>query len=150
MRRKRTGKLLQYVVIAEMYGLHVRIDKVRLVSEGLLEQCLDDVEIDSQQRRKRAHVSDVLHEDAGAGAFKILVAHPGQRNADDRDVVTIQETAARPGRVIDQAAARLDFGHVTRIRLCVHRHHIVDAVRAATVAVTRDANFVPRWQALDI
>ncbi len=63
-----------------------------------------------------------------------------------RDELTI----ARPGRVVEQNAARRDLLQVARIRLRVHGDHDVDGARTREIAVLADADLVPRRQSLDV
>jgi hypothetical protein len=147
---QRADEVLLCVIVADPDGLHVRVDQVLLVGKRFLEQRRDRCHVDIQQRRQRADISDVLHQDACPRAIEGLVAHLRQRNTEYGDVVAIELPLARPGRVIDQPAARPDVGEVLRISLRIHRNHDVDPVRTRLVAVTRDAYLVPGRQALDV
>jgi hypothetical protein len=73
--RKRTVEVLPGVVVAQPDGQMVRFHERGLAAELLLQQPLHHVGVDSQQRRERTHVSDVLHQDALSRALEVLHAH---------------------------------------------------------------------------
>ena len=148
--RQRAGDVRLRVVVAELDRLHVRVDQRRLLRIGLGQQLADLPEIQIEQRRQRAGVADVLHQDARAHALEGFVAELRQRHADHGDVVAAQQRRARPGRVVEEIAARRHVAQVARIGLGVHRHHDVDLPGARHVAVLRDADLVPGRQALDV
>ncbi len=148
--RQRTLEMLACIVVADLQRLHVRVEQRFLAGVTLGQQRAHDVEIDLQQRGEHAGVHDVLEQDSRPHTLERLIAHARQRHAEKGDVVAFQQRRARPARVVDQIAAGIDFTHVARIRLRVHRHHEVDAARACDVAVARHADFVPRRQPLDV
>jgi hypothetical protein len=57
------------------------------------------------------------------------------RHAEHRDVVALQQRRPRPGRVIDEVAARRHLAHVARVGLGVHADHDVDLAGAGDMAV---------------
>ena len=142
--------MLLRIVVAELHGLHVRVDDRDLLAEAFGEQLANDLHIDFQQRGKQAQVHDVLHQDAVAHADEILIADFGQRGAEDRDVLAREQRRAWPRRVVDQEAARTHFAHVLRVGLGIHRDHEVDAAGARDVAFPGHADLVPGGQALDV
>ena len=99
------AKFALRVVVAELDGLHVAVDQLRLLRVGLGQQLADALQIQVEQRRQHPGVADVLHQDAGAHAVEVLVAQPRQRHAEHRDVLALQQRRPRPGRVVDQVAA---------------------------------------------
>ena len=94
--------------------------------ERLLDELDDHGAVELEQRREHADVRHVLHEDARARVREPLVAHARERHADDLDVGARELAVARPGRVVEQNAARRDLRQVARIRLRVHGDHDVD------------------------
>ena len=119
--------------------------------ELLVEQRPDHLDVDVEQRRQRAGVGDVLHQDALAHALESLVAHLGERHAEVGDVrrASARRRAARSSR---RAASRPDahLGDVLRVGRGVQRDHQVEVRRARGVAVLADADLVPGGQALDV
>src|SRR6185503_20805397 len=52
--------------------------------------------------------------------------------------------------IVEQVPTRLDLFEVLVPGLRIHRHHHVDAAAPAAPAGRVDADFEPRWQALDV
>jgi hypothetical protein len=71
---QRATEIFPRVVVSKANRVLVLFDQVLFLCEGFLEKRRDDIEIDIQKRRNHADVSDVLHQDTGAGAFELLVA----------------------------------------------------------------------------
>src|SRR5262249_15321933 len=148
--RQRTLEGLLRVVVAELDRLHVAVDELRLLRVGLGEQRANLFEIEVQQRGQHTRVADVLHQDARAHAVEVLVTELRQRNAEHRDVLTLQQRGTRPRRVVDEIPAGRHFLHIARVRLGVHRDHDVDGPGARHVTILRYADLVPRGQTLDV
>ncbi len=138
------------MIEAELDGLHVAVDELRLLGVRLCQQFANALQVQVEQRDQYARVADVLHQDAGAHPVEILIAHPGERHAQNGDVFTLQQGGARPGRVEDEVAARGDFLHILRIGFGIHRHHDVDAAGARNIRIARHPDFVPGGEALDV
>ena len=98
--RQRAFEALLRVVVAEAQRLGVRFEELGLLAVAVLHQAVDDVEIQVDERRDHAGVSDVLEQDAVADAVEILVHHLRERHADHRDVAALQggRSAARWSR----------------------------------------------------
>ncbi len=149
-KRQRAGQVRLGVAVAQVDGLHVGVDELGLLRILLGDERADHLEVDVQERREHAGVADVLHQDAVPDAVEVLVAEPGERHAEHRDVVPLEQRVARPGRVVEQEAAGRDLLDVLGVGLDVHREHQVDATGAREVAVGGDADLVPGRQALDV
>ena len=76
--RQRALEVLARVVVAELDGLHVRVDERGFLRVGLRQQLADLRDVEIEQRREHAGVADVLHQDARAHAVEVLVAEPAR------------------------------------------------------------------------
>ena len=106
MNRQRAGEMLLREVVTKIDRLPVRIHQRRLARKLLREQRPDDLGIHVEQRRERAGIRDVLHQDPLAHAFEGGVAHLCERNAERGHVRTNQPLVERPGRVVRRASRR--------------------------------------------
>ena len=78
------------------------------------------------------------------------IADVGQRDADDGNVAAQFRRRQRTRRIVEEIAALLDRGDILVEGLRVHRDEHVGAAACAEMAGFRNADFVPRRQALDI
>ena len=89
LQRQRAGEILARIVVAELDRLHVAVDQLRLLGVGFRQQLADALQVEVEQRRQHSRVADVLHQDAGAHALEVLVAHARQRHAEHGDVLAL-------------------------------------------------------------
>ena len=148
--RQRTGEVLARVVVAEVDRLPVRVHERRLARVLLGQQRPDDLGVHAEQRRERAGIRDVLHQDALARALELGVAHLGERNPEVGHVRPRQPLVERPRRVVEQPAAGPDLLDVLLVGRGVERDHQVEVRRPRRVAVLVDPDLVPGRQALDV
>ena len=130
--------------------MDVGADQLLLRLELLADELLDLLDVHLEQGGERTDIDDVLEELALARIGVFAVADRGQRNADDRDVVTELRLRHRLGGIIEQVTAGLDPRDILVPGLRVHRYHQVGAAARAEMAGFRNPHLVPGGQALDI
>ena len=150
MHRQRALEALLRVVVAELNGLHVAVDELRLLRVRLGQQRANLFEVQIEQGGEHARIADVLHQDARAHPVEILIAELRQRHAEHRDVFALQQCGPRPRGVVEEVAAGSHFLHVARVGFRVHGDHDVHATGASHVALLRHADLIPRGQSLDV
>ena len=147
---QRTDEVCLRVVVAQLDGLHVRIDQRRFLGVGLSQEFPDTRKVEIEQRREHARVADVFHQDARAHTLEVIVAQAGQRHPKHCHIVTLQQRRSRPSGVIDEVATRCHLAHIACVGLGVHADHDVDLARARDMAILRHADLVPGRQTLDV
>ena len=147
---QRTLKMRLRVVVPEADGFPVRFHQRRLPAERLVEKRTDDLRIDVEQRRQRARIRDVLHEDPLAHGAELLVAHFREWNAEIRHVRTREARIERPRRVVHEPSARTDFRDILVVCRRVHRHQQIEVRRPRGVAVPAHPDLVPGRESLDV
>ncbi len=148
--RERTIEVRLRVVVADVDRLPVGVHQRRLAPVPFLEQRADHVGIHVQQRRQRAGVRDVLHQDPLAHAGEPCVAHLGERDAQIGDIGPEQPLIERPGRVVQQPAPGTDFGDVPAVGGGIERHHQVEMRRPRGIAALADPDLIPGRQPLNV
>jgi hypothetical protein len=139
---QRALEVLFRVVVTGSECAVVRIAEGFFLGELLVEQLVDDVHIDVEQRDQRPEVGDVLHQDSLARLF--------ERHAQEGDVGARERRVQRPARIVQEVAARTDLLDVADVGLRVHRDAEVVIQRPRHVTGLVDANLVPGREPLDV
>lgn len=147
---QRIGIMFADIVEAEIDRGHIGLDQVRLGPEHLLDHGADDLDINPGQTGNGADIGHILHQHAGAGIVELGIAQARQRHADGSDVLAGMQFRARPGIIIEQIAARRDFGEIALVGLGIHRDDEIGRAGTRHIGVLGDADLEPGRQALDV
>ena len=148
--RKRAVEARQRLVGADLERPAVRVEQSLLALELLGDELLHHGKIDVEQRRERPDIDDVLIKLALPRIGIFGGADLGQRHAEHGQIVAQHRGRHRPGRVVEEIAARLDRRDVLGEGLRIHRHQYVGPAAGAQPSLLADPHLVPGRQALNV